>query len=75
MPERMPTVSGDRQMPGVAQNERSSVLHPNALWNGALTATMMPSFQQVVRKQTMLARSEPSMISAAALASIWATHS
>jgi hypothetical protein len=31
----------------------------------------MPSFQQVVRKQTMLARSEPSMISAAALASIW----
>jgi hypothetical protein len=35
----------------------------------------MPSFQQVVRKQTMLARSEPSMISAAALASIWTTHS
>jgi 3-hydroxyacyl-CoA dehydrogenase len=35
---------------------------------------MMPSFQQVVRKQTMLA-SSTSMISAAALASIWTTHS
>lgn len=66
----MPTVSGDRHMPGVAQNESSSVLHPNATRNGSLTATMMPSFQLVVRKQTMLAISEPSMISAAALASM-----